>query len=72
VGLTKTKVYFNRPNNLEDLRQKIRAQIEQINPDIIERSVQSECQMGGGGQFQHLHSILLLTFNVCLFLFEVN
>jgi hypothetical protein len=48
--LLKSKVYFNRPNNLEDLRQRIRAEmneIEQISPDIIERSVQSvgECQM---------------------------
>jgi hypothetical protein len=48
---------FNRPNNLEDLLQRIRAKMEQINPDIIERSVQSigECQMVGGVQFQHLH-----------------
>jgi hypothetical protein len=31
-------------------------EVEQISPDIIERSVQSvgECQMVGGGQFQHL------------------
>jgi hypothetical protein len=34
-------VYFNRPNNLEDLlRQRIRSEMEQINPDIIERRVQ--------------------------------
>jgi hypothetical protein len=53
------RVYFNRPNNVENLRQRIRAEIEQIspvNPDIIERSVQSvgECQIVGGRQFQHL------------------
>jgi hypothetical protein len=50
-------IYFNKPNNLEDLWQKLRTEMEQINPDIIERSVQSvgECQMVGGGQFQHLH-----------------
>jgi hypothetical protein len=36
----KSKVYFNRPNNLEDLWQIIRAETEQISPDIIERSVQ--------------------------------
>jgi hypothetical protein len=50
-------MYFNRPNNLEDLRQRIRAETEQISPDIIERCVQSvgECQMVGGGQFQHSH-----------------
>jgi hypothetical protein len=53
----KWKMYFNRPNNLENLRQRIRAEIEQMSPDIIERSVQSggECQMVGGGQFQYLH-----------------
>jgi hypothetical protein len=45
VGLVKIEFYFNRPNNLEDLRQRIRAETEQIIPDIIERSVQSvgEC-----------------------------
>jgi hypothetical protein len=43
--------------------------MEQISPEIIERSVQSfqECQMVGGGQFQHLHYILLLTLDVCRF-----
>jgi spore coat protein CotF len=53
----KQKIYFNKPNNLEDLRQRIRAEMEQISPDIIERCVQSvgECQMVGGGQFQHSH-----------------
>jgi hypothetical protein len=50
-------MYFNKPTNLEDLRQRIRAEIKQISPDIIERSVQSvgECQMVDGGQFQYLH-----------------
>jgi hypothetical protein len=33
-------VYFNRPKNLEALRQRIRADMEQISPDIIERAVQ--------------------------------
>jgi hypothetical protein len=32
-------VYFNIPNNLEHLRQRIRAEMEQISPDTIERSV---------------------------------
>jgi hypothetical protein len=43
--------------------------MEQISPNIIERSVQSvgECQIVGGRQFQHLHYILLLSLNVCLF-----
>jgi hypothetical protein len=41
MGLFKMEIYFNRPINLEDLRQRIRA-------DIIERSVQSigDCQNG--------------------------
>jgi hypothetical protein len=39
-GYLKSRVYFNRPNNLEDLRQRIRAEMEQISPDIIERGVQ--------------------------------
>jgi hypothetical protein len=36
----KSRVYFNSPNNLEDLRQRIHAEMEQISPDIIERGVQ--------------------------------
>jgi hypothetical protein len=42
--------------------------MKQISPDIIERSVQSvgECQIVGGGQFQHLRYILLLTLDLCL------
>jgi hypothetical protein len=46
----KWKIYFNRLNNLEDLRQRIRAEMEQISFDIIERSVQTigECQMVAG------------------------
>jgi hypothetical protein len=35
----KLRVYFNRPNNLEDFRERIRAEMEQINPDVIERGV---------------------------------
>jgi hypothetical protein len=48
--------------------------MEQISRDIIERIVQcvGECQMVGGGQFQHLRYILLLTLDILLFLFEVN
>jgi hypothetical protein len=48
--------------------------MEQISPNIIERSVQSvgECPIVGGRQFQHLRYILLLSLDVCLFLFEVS
>jgi hypothetical protein len=35
----KSQVIFNRPNNLEDLRLRIRAEMEQVSADIIERSV---------------------------------
>jgi hypothetical protein len=56
MGLVTIESYFNRPNNVENLRQRIRAEIEQISPDISERSAQSvgECQIVGGRQFQHL------------------
>jgi hypothetical protein len=48
--------------------------MKQISGDIIERGVQSvgECQIVGGGQFQHLRYILLLTLDLCLLLFKVN
>jgi hypothetical protein len=52
-GNLKSRVYFNRPNNLEDLWQRIRAEMEQISPDIIERGVQCEKLAGGN-------------FNICL------
>jgi hypothetical protein len=39
-GYLKSRVYFNRQNNLEDLRQRIRPEMEQITPGIIERGVQ--------------------------------
>jgi hypothetical protein len=57
---------LNRPNNLEDLRQRICAEMEQISPNIIERRVQSvgECQIVAGGQIQHLRYILLLSLDV--------
>jgi hypothetical protein len=77
-GYLKSMVYSNRPNNLEDLRHIIRAEVEQISPNIIERGVQclhscvSDKYIVGGGQCQHLHYILLLTLDVYLFLFEVN
>jgi hypothetical protein len=48
--------------------------MEQISPNIIKRNVQSvgKCQIVGGSQIQHLRYILLLTLDVCLFLFEVS
>jgi hypothetical protein len=66
-GYLKSKVYFNRPNNLDDIRQRIRA--EHITPEVLERSVQSvytridQCQMVDGEQFEHLRYCLFLGFN---------
>jgi hypothetical protein len=59
MGLVQSTVYFNRPSNVGNLRQRIRAEIEQISPDIIERSAQSvgECQIVRGRQFQYLRFI---------------
>jgi hypothetical protein len=39
-GYLKSRMYFNRPINLEDLRHRICAETEQISPNIIERGVQ--------------------------------
>jgi hypothetical protein len=39
-GYLKSRIYFNRPINLKDLRYRIRAEMEQISPSIIERGVQ--------------------------------
>jgi hypothetical protein len=35
LGYLKSRVYFNRPNNLEHLRQRIGAEMEQTSPDTI-------------------------------------
>jgi hypothetical protein len=70
-GYLKSRIYFNRPNNLEDLRHRIRAEMEQISPNIIERGVQclQSCVVSAISTFA-LHFIVNL--DVCLFLFEVN
>jgi hypothetical protein len=39
-GYLKSSIDFSRPNNLEDLRHRIRVEMEQISPNIIERGVQ--------------------------------
>jgi hypothetical protein len=41
MGLFKIEGYFNGPNNLEDFRERIRVEMEQITVDIFERSVQN-------------------------------
>jgi hypothetical protein len=40
-GYLKYKVYFNRPNNLDELRQRIHTEVEHIATELLERSVQS-------------------------------
>jgi hypothetical protein len=40
MWLFKIEDLLNRTNNLEDLRHRIRAEMEQISPNIIERGVQ--------------------------------
>jgi predicted house-cleaning NTP pyrophosphatase (Maf/HAM1 superfamily) len=64
------RLSFNRPNNLEDLRQRIRAEVEQISPDIIERSVQSvdECEMVGGRAISKFALNFIVNIR-CLFIF---
>jgi hypothetical protein len=69
VGYLKSWVYFNRPNNLEHLRLRIRAEMEQIIPDIIERSVQ--CRWAPNG-WRGAISTFALNFIVnlkCVFVF---
>jgi hypothetical protein len=50
------------------LRKRIRPEMEQISPGIVVRGVVFTllcgCQIVGGGQFQHLRYILLLTLDV--------
>jgi hypothetical protein len=50
MGLLKIEGLFNKSNNLEHLWKRIRAEMEQISTEIIERSV-GECQMVGEDNF---------------------
>lgn len=59
-GYLKSKVYLNRPANLEDLKARIRQEIRRISPEVI-ANIQSEfirrlgyCQVVNGAQFEHL------------------
>ena len=40
-GYLKSEVYVNRPNNVDDLKQRIRQEIRLISPEVIE-NVQRE------------------------------
>lgn len=59
-GYLKSKVYVNRPVNLEDLRERIRTEIRAIPPEVV-RNVQREfiyrlghCLAVNGAHFEHL------------------
>lgn len=59
-GYLKSKVYVNRPQNINDLKERIRQEIRRITPDVI-INVQNEfisrlgyCQIVNGQQFEHL------------------
>lgn len=59
-GYLKSKVYVNRPDNLEELKHRIRQEVEQISPQIIENVLREfrdrlvHCQEANGLQFEHL------------------
>lgn len=59
-GYTKSKVYVNRPESLEDLKERIRVEISQITPETIAKvqeefvSRLSHCIIAEGQQFEHL------------------
>jgi hypothetical protein len=59
-GHLKSKVYVDKPNSLEDLKRRIRVEMANITPDIINNTIQSvytragQCQIANGWQFEHL------------------
>lgn len=59
-GYLKSKVYFNRPNNVDDLKERIRQEINQITPETIQNVLEEfqqrlhYCQEATGAQFEHL------------------
>ena len=59
-GYLKTRVYTTKPNNVDDLKARIRNEVRRITPQMI-RNVRNEfetrlalCQEVGGAQFEHL------------------
>lgn len=59
-GYLKSKVYFNRPASLEELKNRIRAEIRAITPQTLQNVLQdfrnrlAFCQEVDGHQFEHL------------------
>ena len=39
-GYLKSKVYFDKPESLEELKNRIRAEIQQIRPQTISKALQ--------------------------------
>ncbi|XP_023312530.1 uncharacterized protein LOC111692677 [Anoplophora glabripennis] len=58
-GYLKSKVYFNRPNTIEELKDRIRNEIRAIQPDILHKVLQEfqwrmgYCQEVNGGHFEN-------------------
>lgn len=59
-GYLKNRVYVNRPSNINDLKARIRLEMQSISPQMINSSIRSfqdrlyYCQETGGQQFEHL------------------
>lgn len=60
-GYVKERVYQNKPDNIDALKEKIRIVFNNIPIEAIQNSVNgfyhrlAACQVEGGGHFQHLH-----------------
>lgn len=58
-GYLKSKIYFNRPNTIDELKQRIRNEIRAIRPDTLRNVLQDfqfrlgYCQAVNGWQFEH-------------------
>lgn len=59
-GYLKSKVYLNRPQNINELKERIRIEVAQITPEVIENVREefaarlSHCILAEGKQFEHL------------------
>lgn len=59
-GYLKSKVYFNRPNSLQELARRITEEIQRISPEVIVNVTReftdrlAYCQELNGAQFEHL------------------
>lgn len=59
-GYLKNKVYVNRPNDIESLKDRIRIEMRAITPEMIQNTLDEfqrriyHCQAVNGLQFEHL------------------